>query len=52
MIHDQIHCNLKNEDQIWYKNKVSRDEIEKKINSITYSTLNTLQSKEWELNLT
>jgi hypothetical protein len=29
MIQDQIHCNLKNENQIWYKNKVLRDEIEK-----------------------
>jgi hypothetical protein len=29
MIQDQIHCNLKNEDQILYKNQVLRDEIEK-----------------------
>jgi len=29
MIQDQTLCNSKNNDQIWYKNQVSRNEIEK-----------------------
>jgi hypothetical protein len=41
----------KNEDQIWHKNQLWRDEIEKKINSINDSMPITLQSKEWH-NLT
>ena len=49
MIQDQIHCNYKNEDQIWYKIKVSRDEIEKQINSITNSRPNTLQWKKMRI---
>jgi len=46
-----MHCNYNNEDQTRYKNKMWRDKIKNKINSINNSKPNTLQSKERRPNL-
>ena len=43
--------NKKNEDHIWYKNKMLRDETLRQINSIKDLRPNTSQLKEWLPNL-
>jgi hypothetical protein len=47
MIKTTKNNNQKSEDYIWYKNKMSRDAIQRQINSIKDSRSNTSQLKEW-----
>jgi hypothetical protein len=51
MIRTTTNNNKKNEDHIWYKNKMLRDEIQKQINLIKDSRPNTSQLKIWVLYL-
>jgi hypothetical protein len=46
MIRTTKNNNQKNENHIWYKNRISRNEIQRQINSIKDSRLNTSQLKE------
>ena len=51
MIRTNKNNNQKNENHIWYKNRMSNDEIQRQINSINDSRLNTSQLKEYRPNL-
>ena len=52
MIRTTTNNNQKNKDHVWYKNKMSRNEIQRQINLIKNSNIkNTSQLKKWVLNL-